>query len=53
MSEAYQGIGGSWGGLQKRESPDFRFPGVGTSAASVVPLLMASGRVKFLWIYML
>ena len=31
--------------MQKRESPDFRFPGVGISAASVVPWLMASCKV--------
>ena len=43
--------GGGFGGvMQKRESPDFRFPGVGISAASVVPWLMASRKV---WIYML
>ena len=30
--------------MQKRESPDFRFPGVGISAASVVPWLMASPK---------
>ena len=31
--------------MQKRESPDFRFPGVGIPAASVVPWLMASCKV--------
>ena len=31
--------------MKKRESPDFRFPGVGISAASVVPWLMASRKV--------
>ena len=31
--------------MQKRESPDFRFPGVGISEASVVPWLMASCNV--------
>ena len=38
---------GGGGGLvmQKRESPDLRFPGVGISAASVVPWLMASHKV--------
>ena len=39
---------GGWGGgglMQKRESPDFRFPGVGISAPSVVLWLMASRKV--------
>ena len=31
--------------MKKTESPDFRFPGVGISAASVVPWLMASRKV--------
>ena len=31
--------------MQKRESPDFRFPGVGISVASVVPWFMASRKV--------
>ena len=31
--------------MEKRESPDFRLPGVGISAASVVPWLMASCKV--------
>ena len=38
-------IGRLGGGMKKRESPDFRFPGVGISAASVVPWLMASRKV--------
>ena len=38
-------IGQLGGGMKKRESPDFRFPGVGISAASVVPWLMASRKV--------
>ena len=37
--------GGGVGGMQKRESPDFRFPGVGISVASVVPWFMASRKV--------
>ena len=42
------GGGGGLGGgglMQKRESPDFRFPGVGISAPSVVLWLMASRKV--------
>ena len=31
--------------MQKRDPPDFRFPGDGISAASVVPWLMASCKV--------
>ena len=48
MSHAYRAIGwgrGVGGVMQKRESPDFRFPGVGISAPSVVPWLMASRKV--------
>ena len=37
--------------MQKRESPDFRFPGVGISV-SVVPWLMASSKVP-MDVYML
>ena len=38
--------------MQKTESPDFRFPGVGISAASVVPRLMASHKVPMdIYIY--
>ena len=32
--------------MKERDSPDFRFPGVGISAASVVPWLMASRKVS-------
>ena len=51
MSHAYRaigwgrGVGGGGGLMQKRESPDFRFPGVGISAPSVVLWLMASRKV--------
>ena len=42
-------LSGDWGEgggvMQKRESPDLRFPGFGISAASVVPWLMASHKV--------
>ena len=44
LSRDWVGVGGG-GVMQKRESPDFRFPGVGISAASVVPWLMASRKV--------
>ena len=47
MSKAYREIRGvGWAlVMQKREYPDFRFPGVGISAASAVPWLMATHKV--------